>query len=358
MDSLNTPKRIVLAVGAGASQEVGLPIGTALKEQVASALAFQFALGHRRMSGDELIEMVFRTLTAASEQPNVESTQLLEAAWQICDAMPQALSIDNYLDTHKSNARVTLCGKLAIARAILSAEAASDIRVRNQAEPSRLAFSSVGETWFNAFFQLLTENATIDQLPARFSKIAIVCFNYDRCIEHFLYSAVQNYYRINPGPAAEVLGHLEIFHPFGTVGALPWQDQTDAVDFGETLSADKLLRHSEKIRTFTESTDESASNIVALRSRLLRAGQIVFLGFAFHPLNLEVLFGGRTDSAPARSAEIWGTCFGVSSSNVEEIKVELRRLTGVDKSLIELRQDLKCSALIHEYWRKLSLRSA
>lgn len=40
--------------------------------------------------------------------------------------MPQSISIDNFIDSHKGDKEIELCGKLAIVRAVLEAEAKSD----------------------------------------------------------------------------------------------------------------------------------------------------------------------------------------------------------------------------------------
>ncbi len=160
--------------------------------------------------------------------------------------MPQAISIDNFIDTHKDDKNIELSGKLAIVRAILDAEQNSLMYV---APSNPFKFSDLDKTWYSSFMKLLTENCPKEELSKRFQSISFIVFNYDRCIEHFLYSSLQNYYDITPEEAATFISSLEIHHPYGTVGNLPWQ-AGQSVPFGETPSAQKLLELAGEIKTW------------------------------------------------------------------------------------------------------------
>jgi len=108
--------------------------------------------------------------------------------------MPQAISIDNFIDSHRDDERISQCGKLPVARCILEAESQSTLLVDQSNIYNKLDFGLVENTWFNAFFQFLTENCQKADIPARLQQISIISFNYDRCIEHYLHVALQNYY--------------------------------------------------------------------------------------------------------------------------------------------------------------------
>ena len=89
------------------------------------------------------------------------------------------------------------------------------------------------DSWFGRFVKLLTENCRLGDLEQRLQSVALIVFNYDRCIEHYLQFAIANYYAIEPREAAALLS-LEIYYPYGTDGRLsvPGQPTADAVDFG------------------------------------------------------------------------------------------------------------------------------
>ena len=92
-----------------------------------------------------------------------------------------------FFDSHQGDGKLEICGKLAIVRSILEAERSSLLYIDATYENTTLAYEALENTWFNAFMQLLTENCRVDQLEERLASIGLVVFNYDRCIEHFLF---------------------------------------------------------------------------------------------------------------------------------------------------------------------------
>lgn len=347
-------KSLVIVLGAGASKEVGLPIGTELKSEIARLLDIRFPGDKRQQGGDELLAEAYRVLVAHEKDRNGQFEQFVSMGWRIRDAMPQAISIDNFIDCHANEPKIAVCGKLAIARAILSAEAKSTLAVNEKQAHCQMDFARYSSTWFNGFFQLLTEHCSIEALADRLREVVIVSFNYDRCLEHYLFNAIQNYYGVRPDKAAELIDNLEIYHPFGKVGSLPWIGGDNTIGFGSEVDVDQFILVSQQIRTFTEGTDPSNSNIKLIRATINSARRIVFLGFAFHRLNMELLF----DTAGSTTKEtqiIFGSALGISPSDCSIIRSELSSKTGLSNELVELRNDATCAKLVQEYWRSLSL---
>jgi hypothetical protein len=97
--------------------------------------------------------------------------------------MALAISIDNFLDAHKDNNKIVLCGKLAIARSILQGERESLLYFERQGINSTINFNSLEKIWHLPFFQLLTENCSENDLKIRFQSLTVMVLNYDRCIE-------------------------------------------------------------------------------------------------------------------------------------------------------------------------------
>jgi hypothetical protein len=352
-----TEKSIVLVVGAGASKEANLPVGSELKQKIAQVLDIRYDnFGVNRISGDSIIAEALQHHVAANCPKRTDISSYLESAWRIRDAMSLAISIDNFIDSHREEEKIAFCGKLAITRCILDAEAKSALQVDRRNIYNTIKFSSLVDTWYNSFFQVLTENCQRADLAQRLSEVAIICFNYDRCIEHYLHSALQNYYGMNPGDAADVLTNLEIYHPYGTVGELPWQRQGQAIEFGSTPRGTQLLALAGKLRTFTEGIDPATSDISAIRSTLARTRRIAFLGFAFHSLNIQLLFSVLKNEGVLRACSIYATAHGISSADIEHIKDELSSAGGVVKDRIYLRNDLRCCQLFREFWRGLSIQ--
>ena len=195
-----------------------------------------------------------------------------------------------------------------------------------------------------------------NQIDQRLSQVAIVNFNYDRCIAHYLHGALQNYYGITSERAAEALSNMQIFHPYGSVGQLPWQNLRDGVEYGSNVGGEKLVRVSEGIRTFTEGIDPDHSNIVEIRRTLERARKVAFLGFAFHRLNLRLLFPGLADGQQVLNRPTYATGYGISDADSEEIRNELSALGAVFRDRFYFRNHLTCAMLFREFWRSLTLQ--
>ena len=348
-------KKTLYIVGAGASSEANLPTGYELKEKIASLLDIRFERRrHTQLSGDSYICDALRIYVKQSEIQKKDINPYLHAAWRIRDAMPQAISIDSFIDTHNDDKKIELCGKLAIVRSILDAERKSLLYIDPSNSKNRLNFRGLEETWYKSFMQLLTENCTKESLSKRLKSIALIVFNYDRCIEHFLYNSLQNYYSLRPDEAGNLVNEIEIYHPYGVVGTLPWQSD-QSVAFGAELHAQKLLNLAHQIKTYTESTDPQSSEILAIRNNVIKADYIVFLGFAYHKLNMKLLMPDIPIADSLKVSSCFGTAKGISSSDCEIITAELRDFYKSSIKEIKIRNQLDCYRLFEEFWRSLSL---
>src|SRR5205085_9837173 len=108
-------------------------------------------------------------------------------------------------------------------------------------------------SWYRKFFKLLRERVPTERLPALFSNISIINFNYDRSLEHYLAHLIVGFYNVTYGGAVELVKTLTHVHPYGTIG--PWHDQDGHHEFGKSLDdADLLLQLSDRIQTFTDTS--------------------------------------------------------------------------------------------------------
>lgn len=357
--SFSGRKSLVLVVGAGASKEVGLPVGDELKKDIASSLAFrEETFGHVN-GGDPMIVDAFRQLAQLPEQLRGGIAPYLQASKRINAAMPQAQSIDNFIESHRSDPYIAQCGKLAIVSCILKAERQSTLWVDPGNIYNTINFSRVADTWFAGFFKILVQNCQREEVQERLRQIAVISFNYDRCLEHYLYYALQNYYAMPSAEATETLRQLEVFHPYGTVGQLPCSGESKGVGYGSGLFSKQLADLANQVQTFTEGTDENSSEIIAIRETLRSAERVAFLGFAFHPLNLELLYGvkhERPSTKRGRESIVYATALGVSDSDAQLIASDLLHLGGYQPQDVHLKQGLTASDLFKEYTRSLSLQ--
>ena len=292
--------KTVYIIGAGASNELELPTGEQLKSNISSLLKFSFN-GSKLLSGDHLIE---KALTFISNKNNIEFNSLQSASNLISRALPQAISIDNFIDTHKDKKEVEICGKLAIVRSILQAEQNSKLyNIKNN------SFDLIKTTWHNSFFKQITENCTHQEIKSRLKDITLIIFNYDRCMEHFLYISFMNYYDITSEEAADLVRLINIYYVYGQVGYLPWQNGDTSISFGADPDIVHLLNIFSKIKTFTEGSDPDKSEIIAMKNEIISATRLIFLGFAFHPLNMKIL--SCTDKNQSQIARLYARRFSL-----------------------------------------------
>ena len=275
-------KKTVFVVGAGASQEVDLPTSTALKTTIENILDIRFHLTEQ-INGDFVIADALKSCFR-------DINPHLRACWKIREALPLAMSIDNFIDSHRGDERIELCGKLAIVRSILHAERSSKLSLNrpNTYKDDKLNFGPLKDTWFNALWQRISENCQAEGLRDRLSSVVLIVFNYDRCIEHFLYHSIQSYYNLSADKSASLVNGMEIYHPYGKVGGLPWTNDIVRMEFGAEPNAQTLMKLAENIKTFTEGTDPEESDIHEIRQQVAKADTLVFLGFAYHKQNLEL----------------------------------------------------------------------
>lgn len=338
-------KQTVFVVGAGASNEVGLPIGSQLIDTIAGLLESNG--GNKRRDSD-----IERAIFDYAQQNKINYDVLLNAASRIARAMPQAKSIDNFINDHKSDKWIEVCGKLAIVRAVLAAEQSSSLYVDSRVREGQLNYLKLKNTWFHQL-QFHTLGGQKEDLIEKVKCLTFIIFNYDRCVENFLFYSFQSYYGLSEIESAEICNEIAFYHPYGVVGALPWQSMKESVPYGGQVTPALLLQSMKGIKTFTEGVDPDNSHIVSIQKSIAAAQVVVFLGFAFHPLNLQLLTpkDRKTFGVPGN---VYGTAFGMSASNRDHIVEELQKVGVWGNASLNIRNDLKCAELLQEFERRIT----
>ncbi len=352
-------QKTVFVIGAGASKEADLPDGNDLKIKISELLDIQInPLNHSLEEGDNKILEALNLHVTNPDGSKGDITPFLQAARQISNALPLAESIDNYINQHRDNDKIELCAKLAIVRSILNAEKESKLCFEREIVDSHIYFNVPENTWYTEFFKLLTGNCYKSELKERFKSITLIIFNYDRCVEHFLYCALQLSYRLHAIEAGELVKNINIYHPYGSVGALPWIDPKGSgpglVEFGMVTGTEQLLNLTQQIKTFAEGTDPDSSEIIKIQEHMEVSNKLVFLGFTFHKLNMELIspkFDGKRE--PNRRLKCFATALTISNSDQEIIRKQicmLYRIINDDIIMVKL----KCGSFFSEFCRSLA----
>ena len=329
----------VLIVGAGASKEVNLPLGSDLVEEIASLVEFQ---------GDEFTGRLRETTPLVLPMLNYAGRDKVrryqEAARQMIAGMRSAESVDRFIDRNRDDEFIRTLGKAAIVQSIAQAERNSKLS-DDIGAPIR-GRSEVDDTWYWTFVKMLLEGSPPPE--KLFDDIAVVCFNYDRCIEHYLTCELMRSYHIDRTEAARLVSRLTIWHPYGTIAPLNTQDPNGIAYGDDEASRFRCFHLAERLRTFTEKHD-GGEMIKAIRARLQAAETVIFLGFGYYGENLELIRPDR----PTNIVWILGTGFGLSSSARGIVTSLLQSWSGQTGHPVEV-TDMKCAELLNYYRMALS----
>jgi hypothetical protein len=206
-------RRTLFILGAGASHEACLPLGTKLAKIIREKMDIRFERGFTPIgSGDHDL---YAHITHAHPQ---EADAFQQAAWRIGKGLGLAQSIDDFLDQHRSDRYLNHYGKVAIARAVLEAERGSKLYFdshnihtgEDEFDPDKFA-----NTWFSRFIYMLGRGVPREEVGQIFDNVSFIIFNYDRCVEYFLENAIQRLYNLDGNDAIAIVDKLRIIHPMG-----------------------------------------------------------------------------------------------------------------------------------------------
>jgi hypothetical protein len=340
-------RQTLFVVGAGASAEVDMPVGTELAASIAKKMDIRFEFGGQPIDAGDLdlysnIRQSFRE----------EAREYQQAGWLIRDGLGLSLSIDDFLDVHRANERANRYGKAAIVKAVLEAERHS----RLYFDPNDAAFNpaSIADTWLIKFMHMLGRGVPKENARQTFDKVSFVIFNYDRCVEHFLLHSLQKLYGIFDREASAILDDVSahIIHPYGTIGEL--QTLPFGGGGGSRFSAN-YIELAKGIKTYTE--QKGASDLSSMiDSEMQMAECIVFLGFAYHSQNMGLI----APSKPMPHKPVFGTAYGLSESDTDVVSNQIAQFFTPNMSrqmrseIIRLEKKLKSADLFDYYGKSLT----
>ncbi|MCA1442693.1 hypothetical protein I6F07_21210 [Ensifer sp. IC4062] len=304
----------VFVIGAGASQEFGFPIGSGLTQTIKKNCNFVLDAG-RLSEGEKPIFRHYEKIYGYDDRTKIDQfNERLQACWQIRDGIESADSIDEYIFRYSDNPLIAEVGKLQIAYAISIAEWES--KLANDKGFSETNIENAHDTWIWSFSRALITGIRANEVEKIGDNITMICFNYDRCIEHYLeHFLVRSFHGMSIKEAREIVKNIRIIHPYGTLGDL------GEFPFGTmprfALMTENLITWSETIR--------EPDIIEQLRTAIEDAERIVFMGFAFASQNMELL-----DTKPVEvnfnGPRVYATGFGLPKENEESLRRNINGL--------------------------------
>lgn len=264
----------VLILGAGASKP------------------YKYPLGH------ELVTNIYNNL---ANQHSSEFQIYQELGFNVVDVINfrESLlfsgknSVDAFLEHRKEFIEI---GKVAIAQELSKYE--------NPAQMFR-----VGD-WYQYFYNHL--NTTFEEFGN--NNISIITFNYDRSLEHYLFTALKNSYGKPENACISKMNSIPIIHVHGQLGLLPWQSQTGRKYKNTTPRVEDLNNASAGIRIIHEDVDiDSDPEFSKARSVLEKSKRIYFIGFGYHKENIT-----RLRIPPHKTMK--GTCYHLEQSEIIRVQ--------------------------------------
>lgn len=312
-----------MIVGAGASAELQFPGNAELLSRIIQGYDFERSRSDTSTRDGQLL---LRNVYKLAERMNKPVKDVAAAAERLRNACRLGRSIDSVLEQYDHDAMVVACGKLAIAFFMGQAESRASLRETPRVPGELPLQGKVAEYWIYQLGQLITSGVPRSKIGHTLEQITIINFNYDRSVEHFLPYALVMAYGIELKEAQTVISEkLNIIHPHGAIGRLPWQK-------GEGPPAEWGVEQPWNLHAIAaqlKSLNERSAERNAVREvRLAVAGakRLVFLGFGFQPQNVDLLF----ENSLSHNPEVLISTYGMSTGNAATVAQMIRRLAGLE----------------------------
>ncbi|NQT56478.1 MAG: hypothetical protein HQ551_09645 [Desulfobacteraceae bacterium] len=306
----------VFILGAGASAAYKYPTGKELRRIICK----EFPRNYKKLLGNAFEESSAMLRERMANEPR----ELAEAFFN--SSTP---SIDLFL---ARNPKLSEIGKRAIALSIL------------QAEHESLFHEDIDskEDWYSYLYQKMSSELTTPDSFRQFSenKVTFITFNYDRSLEHFLYTSfVNSFQNITPNEVnSSKFLPFKFFHVYGTIADLPWQSK-NGIEYGLDPDYYIIEKMKENIKTIYE---RSSDDLTEMHEAISKAERIFFLGFGYANENLEILDIPKLLTA---GQKIHGTALRLTEKEITKVKV---KLTKAKSKLLPI-LNVNCLQLLREY---------
>jgi hypothetical protein len=236
-------EKTTIILGAGASKPYGLPLGVELR--------------------DKVIETATGPLPLVLSRLGVDYNEFTEFTRNL--SRSGFSSVDAFLEERSKWVEI---GKLGIAVSLLGEE----FSARDKLFPPKQPL----DHWYEILWGKLK---TPSWSAFKTNKLSIVTFNYDRSLEAYLISVLNNNFGTKPATIASSLKNM-IIHVHGSLGP--------ATTYGAKLSVSSIRTAADRIKIVHE-TESQAPEFTEARSRIADSENVLFLGFGFHPANMNKL---------------------------------------------------------------------
>jgi len=197
-------RNTLFIVGAGASVDFGLPVGDALANRIQETASAAIEGKNETGQFAGWLQERYR------DQQSLKQRQA--ALLKIAERIYPAASIDRFIDQNSHDKHVEEMGKALIVAEIAKAEQNSTLSL-DHGERVDLRRPEIATSWCDTLLKMIVDGSHWLKVDEVGSNISIVCFNYDRCIERYLISGLQQAFGLTYGGAWDIVSNLNIIHP-------------------------------------------------------------------------------------------------------------------------------------------------
>lgn len=287
--------KTVFILGAGASKPYGFPTALELRKDIIYKFVDQYKqkiAEHNNISIDKV-------------SPTPGTTELINQF-----RLSSTKSIDLFLSRNKKHYEL---GKEIIA--FLIAEYESKSKFREDVDNPH-------QDWYFEIFDTLTKEISDPEKlisSINLNKVSFITFNYDRSLEHFLYTSLFNSFITNRNELKQIMPMFKFIHLYGKIAPLQWEGFEFGFQYGDTNHLEQLDEFVKNIKIIFEDRKDGMDDA---KNEILAAKNIFFLGFGYAEENLRAL---DITSFLNNDKRVYGTGLGLTLN--ERLKI-VKRLAG------------------------------
>jgi hypothetical protein len=214
---------------------------------------------------------------------------------------------------------------------------------KNNVDDKRQFLNNANRDWYQELFSIMTKPNDYDPSPEVFkrSRATFLTFNYDRSLDYFLVSKIENYYDFSAYGVSgkEIFSYYKPIHIYGVIANLYTEN---SFPFGNYQNELRILeRHRDDINLIRDTFDTSYK--INIQETISEASRLYFLGFGYDHRNLKLL---GFPEILSEKHEVYGTAFNRTHGQIDIIK---KSIVG-DKSIKSLEiKSCDCLQLLREY---------